>query len=168
MTFREKLQKEHPEWINEDCLGGCDGCPSDYGYEKKGKKRCVSYEKKCRKCWDRAIPGTEVKAVTKADLKDGMVCEQRGGELMLWLNGALRGINDWYTTGENLKDEFGIEKNDIVKIYVTNGDTLKDMLKRRNLTLIWERKERKEMTLADIERELGYPIKIVSDDNQEA
>ena len=45
---------------------------------------------------------------------------------------------------------------------------MKDMLKRRNLTLIWERKERKEMTLADIERELGYPIKIVSDDNQEA
>ena len=167
MTYREKLQIEYPGYVGEEFIGGCKDCPGDYDYEEK--KPCFYIdEKECIKCWDRVIPGTEVKAVTKADLKDGMVCEQRDGELMLWLNGALRGINDWYTTGENLKDEFGIEKNDIVKIYVTNGDTLKDMLKRRNLTLIWERKERKEMTLADIERELGYPIKIVSDDNQEA
>lgn len=168
MTFRERLQKEHPGCINEYGLGGCDGCPYEYEYEKKKEEICKVSDEECRKCWDREIPGTEDKEMTRADLKDGMVCEQRDGELMLWLNGALRGINDWYTTGENLKDEFGIEKNDIVKIYVTNGDTLKDMLKRRNLTLIWERKERKEMTLADIERELGYPIKIVSDDNQEA
>lgn len=167
MTFKEKLQREHPECVYEDAFGGCEDCPGDYGYEKK--KPCISTdEEKCRKCWDREIPGTEVKAVTKADLKDGMVCEQRDGELMLWLNGALRGINDWDTTGESLKNEFGIDENDIVKIYVTNGFTLKDMLKRRNLTLIWERKEPKEMTLADIERELGYPVKIVSAEGQEA
>lgn len=167
MTYREKLRKEHPEYINEDCLGGCDGCPHEYGYGKKKEEICEINEEECRKCWDRVIPGTEVKAVTKADLKDGMVCEQRDGELMLWLNGALRGINDWDNTGENLKNEFGIDENDIVKIYVTNGCTLKDMLKRRNLTLIWERKEPKQMTLADIERELGYPIKIVSAEGQE-
>lgn len=37
MTFREKLRKEHPECIKENCLGGCDGCPFEYGYEKKRK-----------------------------------------------------------------------------------------------------------------------------------
>ena len=35
MTFKERLQKEHPRCINEDCIGGCDGCPYEYGYEKK-------------------------------------------------------------------------------------------------------------------------------------
>lgn len=165
MTFREKLRKEHPERINEEHLGGCEGCPYGYGYEKSIEEICKISEEECRKCCDREIPGTEDKEMTKADLKDGMVCERRDGELMLWINGALRGINDWDTPGESLKNEFGIDKNDIVKIYVTNGNTLKDMLKRRNLTLIWERKERKEMTLADIERELGYPVKIVSPKN---
>ena len=42
------------------------------------------------------------------------------------------------------------------------------MLVKRRLTLIWERKEPKEMTLEDIERELGYPVKIVSAEGQEA
>lgn len=160
MTYREKLQMDYPGIVKKgEEIKGCIGY-----YEFANGAECIQ---DCEKCWDREIPGTEVKAVTKADLKDGMVCEQRDGELMLWLNGALRGINDWDTTGESLKNEFGIDENDIVKIYVTNGDTLKDMLKRRNLTLIWERKEQKEMTLADIERELGYPVKIVSDDGRE-
>lgn len=158
MTYREKLQMDYPGIVKKgeeikECIGY---------YEFANGAECIQ---DCEKCWDREIPGTEDKEMTKADLKDGMVCERRDGELMLWINGALRGINDWDTPGESLKNEFGIDENDIVKIYVTNGNTLKDMLKRRNLTLIWERKERKEMTLADIERELGYPVKIVSPKN---
>ena len=61
MTYREKLQKEHPGCINEYSLGGCDGCPYEYEYEKKKEEICEVSDEKCRKCWDREIPGTEEK-----------------------------------------------------------------------------------------------------------
>lgn len=161
MTFREKLEMDYPGTVKKgeeikECLGY---------YEFGNEAECI---RDCEKCWDRVIPGTEDKEMTKADLKDGMVCEQRNGELMLWLNGALRGMERWCSgTGDDLKSTRGNEDNDIVKIYRTDGRVLKDMFSPRLLTLIWERKEPKEMTLADIERELGYPIKIVSDDGRE-
>lgn len=163
MTFREKLQKEHPERVIKCCIGGCARCPSDYGYEKKKEEICVICEEKCRKCWDRVIPGTEDKEMTRDDLKDGMICEQRKGDLMIWLNGSLRGICRCYSgTGMDLKDSKGERERDIIRVYTTAAETLSGMLKRGQLTLIWERKEPKEMTIADIERELGYPVKIVS------
>lgn len=165
MTFREKLQIEYPGYVGEEFIGGCKGCPGDYDYEEK--KPCFYIEEKeCIKCWDRVIPGTEDKEMTKADLKDGMVCEKRNGELMLWLNGALRGMERWCSgTGDDLKSTRGNKDNDIVKIYRTDGRVLKDMFSPRLLTLIWERKEPKEMTMGEIESALGYPVKIVSSEN---
>ena len=168
MTFKEKLQIEHPECVDDDIFGGCEDCPGDYYYEEK--KSCISTnEEKCRKCWDREIPETEDKEMTRADLKDGMVCERRDGELMMWFNGMLCGMKS-YCSGirEDLKNIIGYSDLDIIRVYRTNGLTLTDMLVKRHLTLIWERKEPKEMTLADIERELGYPVKIVSAEGQEA
>lgn len=164
MTFKEKLQIDYPELVDEE--GYCEDCPEDYGYE--GNSVCNNYLNACRECWDRIIPGTEDKEMTKDDLKDGMVCEQRNGELMLWLNGALRGMERWCSgTGDDLKSTRGNEDNDIVKIYKTDGRVLKDMFSPRLLTLIWERKEPKEMTMEEIESALGYPVKIVSTDSRE-
>ena len=48
MTYREKLQKEHPGCINEYSLGGCDGCPYEYEYEKKKEEICEVSDEKCR------------------------------------------------------------------------------------------------------------------------
>lgn len=56
---------------------------------------------------------------------------------------------------------------DIMKVYaqhqgkyldgsVISGET-------KYMDLIWERKDKKEMTIAEIEKELGYSIKIVKD-----
>lgn len=164
MTYRDKLQREHPERINEDCLGGCDRCPHDYGYEKKKEEICEVSDEECRKCWDRVIPGTE--EMTKDDLKDGMVCEIRNGSLYIWLNGRLRNIFKYCSrTGMDLKDEEGYKEFDVIKVYKTDGQTLNKMLDRENLTLIWERKEPKEMTMEEIESALGYPVKIVSSEN---
>lgn len=169
MTFKEKLQEEHPERIIEWHLGGCDGCPYEYGYEKKKEEICEVSDEECRKCWDRVITGTEDKEMTRADLKDGMVCERRDGELMMWFNGMLCGMKSYCSgIGEDLKNIIGYSDLDIIRVYRTNGLTLTDMLVKRRLTLIWERKEPKEMTLEDIERELGYPVKIVSAEGQEA
>lgn len=162
MTFKEKLQIEHPECVNEE--GYCEDCPEDYGYET-----CKECEAACEECWDRVIPGTEDKEMTRDVLKDGMVCEQRNGNRYIWLNGMLRRIHTCCSgTGMDLKDENGYEEFDIIRVYTTVGTTLSKMLDYDNLTLIWERKELKEMTLEDIERELGYPVRIVLAEGQEA
>ena len=58
MTCREKLKMEHPEFLNKALLGGCDGCPCDYGY-LDDPEQCAATEEYCTKCWDREIPGTE-------------------------------------------------------------------------------------------------------------
>ena len=57
MTFKEKLQMEHPKKVNELVPGGCIGCPDNYGYEKR--EGCEG--RTCTECWNREIPGTEPK-----------------------------------------------------------------------------------------------------------
>lgn len=161
MTYREKLQMVYPGIVKDgekikECLGN---------YEFAEEAECIN---DCEKCWDRKIPGTEDKEMTRDDLKDGMVCEQRNGNRHIWLNGMLRRICTCCSgTGMDLKDKDGEERFDIIRVYTTVGTTLSKMLDYDNLTLIWERKEPKEMTLEDIERELGYPVKIVSAEGQE-
>lgn len=59
MTFREKLQQEHPSKCREDAGGGCEGCPADYGYEEARPWCDCNIEEDCTACWDREIPGTE-------------------------------------------------------------------------------------------------------------
>lgn len=157
MTYREKLQIDYPELVDEE--GFCEDCPEDYGYE--GNSVCNNYLNACRECWDRIIPGTEDKEMTKKDLVGGMICESREGNQYIWLDGKLNLISIYYSeeTGEDLRNEDGIEEHDIVRVYAKGGSDRK--------YLIWERKEPKEMTLEDIERELGYPVKIVSAEGQE-
>ena len=60
MTFKDKLRKDHPEYIHPGYLGGCKGCPVDYGYEDtKPCKTDIRYAGDCgRRCWDREIPKT--------------------------------------------------------------------------------------------------------------
>lgn len=53
MTFREKLQQEHPDKINPKHSGGCKGCPYHYGYETESN---CDIHLDCTKCWNREIP----------------------------------------------------------------------------------------------------------------
>ena len=65
MTCREKLAKEHPEYIREDAFGGCLKCPYDYGYVKN--KQCVTNEYEtpdCTVCWDQEVNNTEATQTT--------------------------------------------------------------------------------------------------------
>lgn len=63
MTCREKLTIEMPLCVNSDHLGGCYGCPHNYGYLPESMDLCKNgYQQSylnCRKCWDQEIPGTE-------------------------------------------------------------------------------------------------------------
>lgn len=68
MTYREKLMLEHPEKVNVKHLGGCCGCPRDYGYTVQlGDCRdLLSHQSlkvsTCVKCWDKEIPNEEVES----------------------------------------------------------------------------------------------------------
>ena len=64
MTYLEKLEREHPEFIGPEYQGGIALCPVDAGYEKVSP--CpyvhgapVDDPAACYACWNRTIPGTE-------------------------------------------------------------------------------------------------------------
>lgn len=115
---------------------------------------------------------------TKADLKDGMVVETREpthvsrylvlGEHFIQERGTLDLC--FYNDDLTRNDRCGT-KNDvyeIVKVYKAIAIDLHDIFKDACLELIWERPEEeshKEMTVEEIEKELGYKIKVVGDKN---
>lgn len=60
MTFREKLEQEHPESIGDNFVGGAAGCPCDYGYEDEYDGMCLEQGKDCAYCWNREMPSGSV------------------------------------------------------------------------------------------------------------
>lgn len=108
--------------------------------------------------------------MTKSDLRSGMIVKTREGERYITIvkeDGEIHFINLDGTTclgSCDLLDDMtdNIDSDyDIIKIYkmdttLRNCKTTKD--------LIWERQEQKEMTIAEIEKELGYSIKIIKED----
>ena len=76
MTFREKLEKEHPWNIGREYQGGCKLCPATYGYDTLenqaiacSDERYPVGEYRCRVCWNREIPGTEEKEKENKPMK---------------------------------------------------------------------------------------------------
>ena len=102
-------------------------------------------------------------------IKPGSVIEPRMGGKYLYLNDVFLSENgglclnalglEEYT--DDLLNNDGICKFDIQKIYRTSGRKMRDLFTDEYLTLVWKREEPKEMTLEEVEKELGYPIKIV-------
>ena len=99
------------------------------------------------------------KEFTKEDLKDGMVVEQRDGNMYLVLAGLVvrkRGYNCIGDYDDDLKvaDCAG---GDIVKVYRITPGSLKcieDVFIKNNLELIWECKEPKKMTVEEMRKKL--------------
>lgn len=69
-TFRELLVMEHPDKVDARFVGGCAGCPDEYGYEPGNGTECLcekdwntkkSVPQICTECWDRIVPGSEVR-----------------------------------------------------------------------------------------------------------
>ena len=56
MTYREKLAFNHPNKLDSSCIGGCQGCPYDYGYASTCLARLENRsfnDEVCTRCWDR-------------------------------------------------------------------------------------------------------------------
>jgi len=100
---------------------------------------------------------------TKKDLIDGMVVKTREGVHYLVCGDLFirnTGFLQIDTYNNDLTSKLFNEK-DIVAVYnkIHSLDTLNDI--EYNKKVLWKREEVKEMTIAEIEKELGYSIKIV-------
>lgn len=111
---------------------------------------------------------------TKADLKAGYLVKDRQGDIkmvmptqdsmiVVYKDGASWGdmnyINDDLTYKDSRHNEF-----DIMKVYGFSKYGIEVLgFKIGNRPLLWERKEPKKMTVAEIEKALGYEVEIVSE-----
>jgi hypothetical protein len=120
------------------------------------------------------------KNFTKADLKVGYVVKTRArGLFMVTRNdtdqlvmvGPSDGWMPIYEYNDDLTDSNRTSLDgseawaayDIVEVYgysMLNGRTLKVETAHRKL--LWKREEPKEMTLEEVEKALGYPVKIIN------
>lgn len=73
MTFREKLQKEHPDMVGRSYVGGCVGCPVSYGYEEQRPCDCNRQKINCNDCWDREIPDSSDNTISQAQANWGEI-----------------------------------------------------------------------------------------------
>ena len=99
------------------------------------------------------------KEFTKADLKDGMVVEQKNGERYVIYNGkelSLDGYNPLEQFRDDLTNElenlFSIEK--VYKLNTKKIYCLNDIFYDENLELVWERNEPKKMTAEEMRQKL--------------
>ena len=93
MTCREKLAIEHPEELDSEFLGGCNGCPHTYGYAKK-PELCENEDFSCWECWDREVETkvenevkTEVKTEVETDVENGI---KSSDDMTVFESGAVR------------------------------------------------------------------------------
>lgn len=99
----------------------------------------------------------------------GSIVECRYGAKYIYLNGLF--LNSGGVTRMDVDglDDFSddliyLGENvcfDIMRIYKSESKKLDNLFNPEYLTPVWEREDPKEMTLEEIEKELGYPIKIV-------
>lgn len=55
MTCREKLKIDHPELVNDECMGGCFGCPNDYWHVDELISDEFCAKNRCEECWDQEV-----------------------------------------------------------------------------------------------------------------
>lgn len=134
------------EYRDKTCYSG-DGGYQSYDYFEKYKYNILEWS------------DYKNKEFTKADLKDGMVVEQRDGNMYLVLAGLVvrkRGYNCIGDYDDDLKVAY-YAGGDIVKVYRITPESLKcieDVFIKNNLELIWERKEPKKMTVEEMRQKL--------------
>lgn len=153
MTFKERLQKEHPSNVDSTYEGGCWGCPKNYGYESHTPDFCDGSYKHCTKCWNREIK-EEDKMFTKNMLKDNMIIELRNGNRFILIDGCGIGKSIYSSLkyyGNDLTSDLTFDL-DIMKVFeVKTPITFMKILDNPG-KLIWERKDVKKITAEEAAR----------------
>lgn len=112
----------------------------------------------------------EMYEFTKSDLEDGMVVELNDGTRMVVCRDKFLGTSyfvDIKILDDDLNDKY-LADYSVRKVYMSYALCLKDYLDDECLDLIWERHDEskteiiKDMTVSEIEKELGYKVRIKS------
>ena len=105
------------------------------------------------------------------ELKEGMIIECRNGGryLLRKICGELiASSNDVYIRldyDEELNENKYFYKDfDVMKIYTSKAFILNNLFNDNYLECIWERKESKKMTLAQISKALGYEVEVIDNE----
>ena len=140
-------------------------CDNDGDCDKYCDKYC--YECIADFCKKYNIKFKDDNLFTKEDLKVGMIVELRNGKryLVMEKDKLLSKYGNMSLASYNNDLEFSddVEKDeawDIIKVFKSNANNLNTLFQDDNLELLWEREIVKEMTLAEIEEQLGYKIKL--------
>lgn len=117
------------------------------------------------------ITVVEYKEDNKMELKEGMIIECRNGERYLLrkvFNKLFASSNSGYMTldyDEELNENKYFDKNfDVMKVYTSKALMLDSLFNDNYLECIWERKEPKKMTLAQISKALGYEVEVIDNE----
>lgn len=117
------------------------------------------------------LPVLEYKENDKMELKEGMIieCRNKNRYLLRKVNDELIGSNfdGWIKAiyNENLcENHYHDETFDIMKIYISKSLKLENLFDNFCLKCIWERKQPKKMTLAQISEALGYEVEIIDNE----
>lgn len=105
----------------------------------------------------------------KALIQTGSIVECKNGEKYIFLNGRFMNKSGETCMSADGLDEFDDNLNtaslqplcEIEKIYASSALVLNELFEQNYLSVIWERKKEREMTLEEIEKALGHPVKIV-------
>lgn len=178
-----KTEEEAEEFIKECFKHGIKWCYSDENtthWEEVNKRTYYVY--RGRHLYYRngvsnpnEITVVEYKEDNKMELKEGMIVECRNGSRYLLrkvrgnlLLSANEGWdectydNNFVDIGEDSKELNG--DYDIMKIYESNAHVLVNLFDDDFLECIWERKEPKKMTLAQISEALGYEVEVIDNE----
>lgn len=139
----------------------CSSYAGDYRYRETYKFKDVT--------------NIKIEEDNKMELKEGMIVECRNGdryllrkvEDKLLLSSDTDWLNYIYDNNFIYNSEYAKEFNgdfDIMKIYESKARVLENLFVDKHLTCIWERKEPKKMTLAQISEALGYEVEIIDNE----
>ena len=125
------------------------------------------------------ITVVEYKEDNKMELKEGMIIECRNGERYLLRTACGKLVASSNNEYINLDYDEELNENkyfnkyfnkdfnkdfDVMKIYTSKALILNNLFNDTYLECIWERKEPKKMTLAQISEALGYEVEVIDNE----
>ena len=163
--FIKEAHKQGFKWVNyhegdeeKTCWGYLSDFNSEIYYHLEADEITWSSMYSGNESIEYSTLKEKIKAMTKSDLKNGMVVELADGSRALVINGLLV-FEDCYQGLSSYKDDLTIKpfnnEMQINKVFKSKLYNLCDVLVD-NLTLIWERKEEKE------EIKVGDKVKVIN------
>ena len=103
----------------------------------------------------------------KSDLKNGDIVELRDGGKYILIEDILIGIGGGWLSlqsyNENMReDKYIMPEYDITKVFQGEIYEIGEAITEKPIWT-WIRDEKKEMTIAEIEKELGYEVEIIKE-----